>query len=211
MPLEFELFIEHETWQQPPIDLSNEFGMIRVSLPDGRVYSLNVWTYTSFHDALNQEKRFAKEEDEVFNYLQPPDLFVREMSRSCLQDVVSRMLQTGELDTLGTIPRFDIAYKTPWIEVGKSEKVHDFLLEELDRELHTQHPLYGQKVIEILAKRLDNGELLLKLEKEVLAVVDLTWSHQKETGPLPACTFYANKRQFWKERLRPDILGHLSK
>lgn len=74
--LEFEEFKYPSTW-----DAQNEFCNIHVELPDGRRYGLNVWTYGFLATATRSETS----SDLSGAYMIPPDLFVRELTRECIQ------------------------------------------------------------------------------------------------------------------------------
>ena len=48
---EFELWLEFEHATQPPGDPNDDFCNVKVKLPDGRNYALNVWTFGFFNRA----------------------------------------------------------------------------------------------------------------------------------------------------------------
>jgi hypothetical protein len=67
-----------------------------VSLPDGRRYALNVWTF-SF---LERARTLARQAGENLHgkYLDAPDLFVQRLERSALHEIVADLLQKGGLN-----------------------------------------------------------------------------------------------------------------
>ena len=111
--LKFDLWLEFEHWQPEPNDDSTEdfFNML-VTLPDGRRYALNVWTY-KFIQKARYPWPYVEAVGEPEEYLLPPDLFVERLDRNLMERVVRQMLVKGEMkpewlcpsDTLDTFSR----------------------------------------------------------------------------------------------------------
>ena len=88
-----EAFVTGVDW-----DKENEFCNIGVDLPDGRHYGINVWTYAFLATvvALDVENK------EHLNgmYQIPPDLFVKALTRECIEATIADLLQNGNLEDL---------------------------------------------------------------------------------------------------------------
>ncbi|MBD2721175.1 hypothetical protein [Hymenobacter armeniacus] len=79
-------------------DRKNEACNVIVDLPDGRHYGINVWTYGFLETvvALDTENK------EHLNgmYQIPPGLFVRELTRECIEATIADLLKQGNLEDL---------------------------------------------------------------------------------------------------------------
>ncbi|NNK28177.1 MAG: hypothetical protein HKP06_08065, partial [Flavobacteriaceae bacterium] len=69
-----------------------------VDLPDGRHYGINVWTYKFLATATRMDKKSG--ENLYGLYQTPPDLFVKELTRECIEKTISDLLQKGNLEEL---------------------------------------------------------------------------------------------------------------
>jgi len=91
----FKLWLEFEAvggeWEE-----ENDFCNIRVDLPDGRHYGINVWTYRFLQTAVEPDVEGKKNLGGL--YLVPPDLFVKELTRECIQKAIHDLLKTGDLE-----------------------------------------------------------------------------------------------------------------
>lgn len=85
-------------------------------------------------------------------------------------------LKQGEIVQL--LPANKIEFLMPWVQI---KDLNGYLEEELKRELHEQHILFGKTVKEI-ARRQDCDDVLFKLDNEEYAVVHLTFSGKKENS-----------------------------
>lgn len=65
-------------------------------LEDGRQYGLNVWTYKYFKTAINNDRKTGQNLSGL--YLIPPDLFVKELTRECIQQTIEDLLKIGDLE-----------------------------------------------------------------------------------------------------------------
>lgn len=95
--MDFELWLEFEVWRgagsndEPQSDFFN----MQITLADGRMYALNVWTYASFPLAVADAA--AQHGELGGSYLLPPDLFVHRMDRGYLEAVVADLLANDDL------------------------------------------------------------------------------------------------------------------
>lgn len=69
---DFELWIEAEAIAADITDFCN----VLLTLPDGRSWGLNVWTF-DFFETAKRETEAALAQVEIL-YMQPPDLFVKD-------------------------------------------------------------------------------------------------------------------------------------
>lgn len=77
-------------------DIKNEFCNIYVSLEDGRCYALNVWTYEFLKTAINEDRQTGQNLNGL--YQTPPDLFVKELTRECIQLAIEDLLKIDDLE-----------------------------------------------------------------------------------------------------------------
>ena len=205
--IKFKLWTEFELWPDP-WDTKNEFANIGVNTLDGRRYGINVWTFDFLKTSI---ELFAKNNEDVQRYYQiPPDLFVREMTRECLEATLIDLLNNeGDLEEYLNESIFGLNFLSPWLDVDELDDLGESLLIELYKELPKNHPLH-QKKLDILAKREDNDDILVELEDFSLAVVHLTWKGNQEQEGFPLTKFYYNKKYFWEKRLKQDILDFQS-
>jgi hypothetical protein len=94
---EFMLWLEFEhitsAW-----DSSNEACNIHVTLTDGRRYGLNVWTYKFLTTLVGWD--MERGENLGGLYQTPPDLFVRELTRECIEATITDLLKRGNLESV---------------------------------------------------------------------------------------------------------------
>ncbi|WP_125721485.1 hypothetical protein [Flavobacterium ustbae] len=93
---EFKLWLEFEevdvnNWQK-----DNDFCNIHVTLEDGRHYGINIWTYNFLKTAIQYNKKANKNLKGL--YLVPPDLFVEELTRDCIEKTISDLLKIGNIE-----------------------------------------------------------------------------------------------------------------
>jgi hypothetical protein len=89
--LEFELYSDN--W-----DIENECSNVIVDLPDGRHYGINVWTYKFLETVIKLEKITGNNLNGL--YMQPPDLFVKELTRACIEKTIQDLLRQGNLEDM---------------------------------------------------------------------------------------------------------------
>ena len=87
--LEWELYID----DYDPLD---DFANVTVTLPDGRCYAMNVWTYDYMRRAPYESLDNVTLTVPV-DYLLPPDLFVHRLDRPTMERVVGQLLANGEM------------------------------------------------------------------------------------------------------------------
>jgi hypothetical protein len=94
--IEFKLWLEFEEVDPENWDIENEFANIHVDFPDGRHYGINVWTFKFLEASIKQDA----ESGETLNglYQIPPDLFVKELTRDCIEKTITDLLQKGHLE-----------------------------------------------------------------------------------------------------------------
>lgn len=92
----FTLWLEFEEVDSSNWNAENDFCNIHIHLDDGRHYGLNVWTYKFLEIAVS----YAEQNGENLNgiYEIPPDLFVKELTRECIEKTIKDLLKIGELE-----------------------------------------------------------------------------------------------------------------
>jgi hypothetical protein len=93
---QFKLWLEFEEVDPKNWDVENEFANIHVDLPDGRHYGLNVWTFKFFESSIKQDRESGENLGGL--YQTPPDLFVKELTRDCIEKTISDLLEKGNLE-----------------------------------------------------------------------------------------------------------------
>ncbi len=92
--MEFKLWLEFEEVDPGNWDIENEFCNITVFLPNETHYGINVWTYKYFETAIREMAEDGK------SYVHPPDLFVKELTRECIQEAIQSLLEVGPLEQM---------------------------------------------------------------------------------------------------------------
>ncbi len=90
--MEFSLWIEAEHVVGDVDDVCN----IRVELPSGEAYALNVWTHRFLPRARDAEPDIAPSEV-ARTYTLPPDLIVDDFRRETLEAVIADMIELDRL------------------------------------------------------------------------------------------------------------------
>ncbi|NOU61984.1 hypothetical protein [Marinifilum caeruleilacunae] len=100
---------------------------------------------------------------------------------------------------------FELDFLDPYWAVDEmSENIVISLLNEFKTELSEEHILFNQQV-ELLARNSSNDEIILELEDERVAVVNLTWSSIMESDNFPITRIYKDKFEFWNREMRQEI------
>lgn len=89
----------------------------------------------------------------------------------------------------------------PWVATDGNLAIMD----ELQKELNQQHPLFG-KSLELIGRSLQSDDCLFRIagSRSEYCVVHLTWKGRKETSPtFPATAFYTSWEAFTEEVMRP--------
>jgi len=103
---DFTLWLEFEEVDPGNWDIENDFANIHVDFPDGRHYGINVWTSKFFETALLQERSLGND-----LYIKPPDLFVKELTRDCIEKTIVRLLNNDNLeDVLNPSVKFESSH-----------------------------------------------------------------------------------------------------
>lgn len=93
---DFRLWLEFEHWQKSDDEQpDNDFFNMQIQLSSGESYALNVWTYKFLDTARAENRRTG--EDLGGKYLMAPDLFVEELDRKLMEEVVSDMIANSSL------------------------------------------------------------------------------------------------------------------
>lgn len=194
----FTLWTEFENtgnWE----DLTDDFANIEVNVLDGRRYGISICTFKNFQTNTTLESA----EKEVL-YQIPSDLYVKELTRNCIEQTISELLQEGDLADVLNESVFVLEFLDPWMDCLDLVDLGDPLKEELEKELHPKHQLFGEN-IDVIAKRQDKDDILVELENGQMAVVHLTWSGRQERGSFPWTEMYVNQRDFWKRAMKGQI------
>lgn len=94
--IDFELWLEFEEIDPDNWRKKNDFCNINVELRDGRKYGMNVWTYEFLKTAVEHDKRMGNNLNGL--YLLPPDLFVEELTRDCIEKTIQDLLLIDDLE-----------------------------------------------------------------------------------------------------------------
>jgi len=92
----FNLWLEFEEVDPGNWNIENEFCNIHVDLPDGRHYGLNVWTYKYLDTSIVDDQITGNNLSGL--YQTPPDLLVKELTRTCIERIIADLLKKGDLE-----------------------------------------------------------------------------------------------------------------
>ena len=92
----FEIWLEFETVDYSNSDMKNEATNIKVKLANGRKYGINVWTFKFLETIIKKDKTTGDNLRGL--YQSPPDLFVEELTRHCIEQTIDDILRKGELE-----------------------------------------------------------------------------------------------------------------
>lgn len=92
----FTLWLEFEEVDPNNWDIENEFCNIHVTMEDGRQYGINIWTYRFLETAIDEDRKSGKNLDGL--YQTPPDLFVKELTRTCIEQTIQDLLKIDDLE-----------------------------------------------------------------------------------------------------------------
>jgi len=93
---EFKLWLEFEEVDPENWGTKNEFANIHLDFPDGRHYGINVWTYEFLKTSIKEDEKSGENLKGL--YQTSPDLFVKELTRECIQQVIADLLKKGKLE-----------------------------------------------------------------------------------------------------------------
>ena len=114
----FKLWLEFEV-SSPWNDLEDDFANIGVNTLDGRRYGINVWTYKFLESAVKQDEQSG--ENTTGLYQTPPDLFVKELTRECIERTIGDLLEKGNLEELLNTSIFELEYLEPYWDAMEME------------------------------------------------------------------------------------------
>jgi hypothetical protein len=196
----FKLWLEFEEISLLD-DIENDFANVSVNTLDGRYYGINVWTFNFLSTAQKEELKKGNS-----NYVIPPDLLVKELTRDCIEETIKELLNYGNLEETLNKSIFKLSFLKPyWGAMEMDEKNIHSLMNELKLELPDKHILTNES-FELIARKMHNDEIVLELEDEKIAVVHLTWKASKEVNPYPITRIYKDKFDFWNKEMKQDIL-----
>ncbi len=199
----FKLWLEFEV-SSPWDDLENDHTTIGVDTLDGRIYGLNVWTYKYLETSIKQDE--ANEQNLSGLYQIPPDLFVKELTRSCIEKTISDLLDIGNLEEQLNNSIFGLKYINPYQDVMDVEdKISQDFFIEFKLKLPDNHPLQNEN-IELIAKKTNCDDIVLELEDGRIAVAQFTLKSKIEFESYPVTIIYKDKVEFWKREMKQDII-----
>jgi hypothetical protein len=92
----FKLWLEFEEVDPENWEIENEFANIHVDFEDGRHYGINVWTYNFLMTSIKYDKENGENLSGLYQI--PPDLFVKELTRECVEKTINNLLKEGNLE-----------------------------------------------------------------------------------------------------------------
>lgn len=93
---DFNLWLEFEEVDFGNWEIENDFCNIQVNLKNGKQYGINVWTYNYLQTAIDSDKNDG---NNLYGlYQKPPDLFVKELTRNCIEKTIQDLLKIDELE-----------------------------------------------------------------------------------------------------------------
>jgi len=194
----FKLWLEFEE-STPWNNLENDFANIEVDTLDGRSYGINIWTFKYL------ESSTIKGEENLNGLYQiPPDLFVKELTRDCIEKTIADLLEKGNLEEQLNASIFGLQYLEPYCDAMEMEqKSIQALMKELKLELPNAHLLRNVNA-ELIAKKTKNDDIVLELENGNISVVCLTW--KSKTDEYSVTRIYKDKLDFWNKEMKLDII-----
>ncbi|MFM2386509.1 MAG: hypothetical protein RL660_1266 [Bacteroidota bacterium] len=106
---QFKLWLEFEEVDPNTWNIDNDFCNISVDLEDGRHYGLNIWTYNYLETAIREDSKTGQNLAGL--YQTPPDLFVKELTRECIQKTIEDLLKLGDLEKVLNPSVYDKRYQ----------------------------------------------------------------------------------------------------
>ena len=88
---ETEAFITGVDW-----DKETEACNVIVDLSDGRHYGINVWTYAFLATVVAIDTESKEKMNGMYQI--PPNLFVKELTRECIEATIADLLKQGNLE-----------------------------------------------------------------------------------------------------------------
>ncbi len=96
--VDFTSSLNFQTGQSQKVGWNNrnDFCNIHVTLADGRRYGLTVWTFDFLATTVGHNQESGENLGGL--YQEPPDLFVRELTRPCIEATIADLVQRGNLE-----------------------------------------------------------------------------------------------------------------
>jgi hypothetical protein len=97
---DFELWLETELGDpdRSANSQTENFCNINVTLPDGRRYALNIWTFDFLPLARYDDTYDMREGQEPAKYVFPPNLFVERLDRATIEIVIAELLAIDRMN-----------------------------------------------------------------------------------------------------------------
>lgn len=92
----FKLWLEFEHVDFSNSDMENESCNIHVDLPNGKHYGINIWTYKFLETVKKLNEKSGDNLNGLYQYT--PDLFVKELTRECIEKTIADLLEIGNLE-----------------------------------------------------------------------------------------------------------------
>ena|SRR5688572_2375918 len=191
----FNLWLEFEAMQWKDWDPADDFCNIAVDFPDGRRYGINVWTYQYFLRSIRENETMGENLDGL--YVDPPDLFVKVLSRECIVAVITDLVSKGDLEEILNPSTFNFRYPSGWVTAEDIPDQGREYLDMLNGLLKPGHPLYQR---EFRMEAGSNEQLVIQLNDKTLALV-FTAGNKDEPG-FPITEFFGDKKHFWTARIK---------
>ena len=93
------IWIEFEEWVDAPSNVEEAFN-VSVSVEGTAKYAMNAWPYGFTIAVLSGDETDDSCDDEsaVYDGFAAPDIFVREMSRECVENVINQLIRSGDIE-----------------------------------------------------------------------------------------------------------------
>ncbi len=92
----FKLTLGFEEFKTTSFTKDKGFTSIEVQLDDGRNYELFAWTF-GFDEVYRQQLATNMKSNDP-QYLIPPDILVKELTRECIEKTIEDLLDQGDLE-----------------------------------------------------------------------------------------------------------------
>jgi len=195
----YKLWLEFEE-TTPWDNITNDFANIGIDTMDGRYYGVNVWT------TLYAEQNYTMDE----NGNQIPDMIVNILTRECIQNSIDKILKDRGIEKVLNPSTFNLKFIDPYWGADEMENsTINSLLNELNLELNRHNPLYETEY-ELIARKVNNDDIILKLKDGRMAVVHLTWKSIEEIKGYPITRVYKNDIEFWTKEMSKDINDYIN-
>jgi len=195
----YKLWLEFEE-TTPWDNITNDFANIGIDTMDGRYYGVNVWT------RLYAEQNSTMDE----NGNQIPDMIVNILTRECIQNSIDKILNDGGIEKVLNPSTFNLKFIDPYWGADEMENsTINSLLNELNLELNRHNPLHETEY-ELIARKVNNDDIILKLKDGRMVVVHLTWKSIEEIKGYPITRVYKNDIEFWTKEMSKDINDYIN-